>query len=89
MGVASSFWQLIGLAQLFLLVWSGIHLFKTRPDAFVAANKQTKKFWAIVIAAGLFLGYFKILMLIPLIAALIYLLDVRPAVEEVQRGPRW
>ncbi|MER5974017.1 MULTISPECIES: DUF2516 family protein [unclassified Streptomyces] len=62
-----------------------------REDAFRAADKQTKPFWLIIlglavvvnlIPAGLFF-----LVIIGLIAAIVYMVDVRPAVRRVT-GPR-
>jgi hypothetical protein len=72
-----------------------------REDAFRAANKQTKPFWLIIlgVAVGidLFLGML-FLSLIGLVAAIVYTVDVRPALKRVSpprngrfkigRGPR-
>jgi hypothetical protein len=72
-----------------------------RPDAFAAADKQTKATWAGITAAcavvlGLGLAFpgsaFQpqgLLWLAGLTGSLVYLLDVRPRLREVQRGGRW
>jgi hypothetical protein len=53
----------------------------TRPaGAFVAADKWTKPLWMI----GLFLGFF--LIFVGVIAAIVYFLDVRPAVRVAGGG---
>lgn len=82
-----SFGQLLDLAQFVLLIWSLLHLARTRPDAYPAVDKQTKQFWLLLLAGTLVvtmvLGIFRIL---GLIVALIYLLDVKPAVDRIQRG---
>jgi uncharacterized membrane protein len=52
-----------------------------RPDrAYVAADKQTKLFWCLVLVVGLFLS------IVGLIAAIVYFVDVRPAVRAVGGG---
>lgn len=71
-----------------------------RPDAFAAADKQTKGTWsgitaacAVVSVLGLLVqGPFTalgLLWLAALIGELVYVLDVRPKLREVQRGSRW
>lgn len=71
-----------------------------RPDAFAAADKQTKGTWsgitagcAVVSVLGLLVqgpfGALSLLWLAALIGDLVYLLDVRPKLREVQRGSRW
>lgn len=64
----------------------------TRPAAvFPAADRQTKGFWLLIL--GLFLVHhllfwpvWGILSLIGTIAALVYVLDVRPTVRSLTRG---
>ena len=66
----------IVLIKLFALIDAA-----SRPvGAFTYADKQTKKFWLAVLAlavASTFAGFFS---LIGLVAALVYILDVRPAI---------
>jgi hypothetical protein len=53
----------------------------TRSDnAFVAAEKQTKIFWILVLVLGFFIP------LVGVIAALVYFIDVRPAVRAAGPG---
>ncbi|WP_311765167.1 DUF2516 family protein [Streptomyces zingiberis] len=61
-----------------------------REDAFRAADKQTKPFWLIILGIALVvnvlpLGLF-FLTIIGLIAAIVYVVDVRPAVKAVTGG---
>lgn len=70
-----------------------------RPDAFEATGKQTKSTWVGILTVGLVLELAS--LFVPLgfigsilnigftIAALVYLADVRPALKEVMRRPRW
>ncbi|WP_370617629.1 DUF2516 family protein [Mumia sp. Pv 4-285] len=58
------------------------------PQAFVAADKQTKPFWLIVLGlslvANLLIWYpLSILNLVGIVAALVYLADARPALQQV------
>src|ERR1700742_4287057 len=52
-----------------------------RDAAFVVAGKQTKIFWILVLVLGLFIS------LVGLIAAIVYFVDVRPAVRTASGGP--
>jgi hypothetical protein len=54
-----------------------------RPDrAFVAAGKQTKVFWCLILLVGVFIA------LVGIIAAIVYFVDVRPAIREIGGGGR-
>jgi hypothetical protein len=88
----------IGLAL--LGVFAAIDAGSRRPDAFAAADKQTKGTWSGITAAcavvgvlGLLVagpfGVLGLLWLAALVGDLVYLLDVRPKLREVQRGSRW
>lgn len=75
-----------------------IHALRQRADAFTAAGKLTKNAWLGITAAGLL-----VLVVFPgpwsggalfwiagLVAVLVYIVDVKPAVVGVQRGDqRW
>ena len=65
----------------------------TRPQAgYVAAGKLTKLAWVGILAAAVLLGLGSVLGLLSLagtVAAIVYLVDVRPAVRELQRGGPW
>jgi hypothetical protein len=51
-----------------------------RDAAFVAAGKQTKIFWILVLVLGFFIS------LVGLVAAIVYFIDVRPAVMAAGGG---
>jgi lysylphosphatidylglycerol synthetase-like protein (DUF2156 family) len=74
--------------QVFALVDAARH----RPDAFTAASKRTKQFWVIVLAVAAALGFVSVLnplnifSLLAVVAAGIYLADVRPALRQVSGG---
>jgi Ca2+/Na+ antiporter len=60
-----------------------------RPDAFVAASKQTKQRWLIILGVAAAIGFVSLLNplnifnLIAFVAAAVYLVDVRPALRQV------
>jgi hypothetical protein len=58
-----------------------------RPDAYRAANKQNKGMWLIFLGiAAVVMKFFSILSFLPvlgLIAVIVYMVDVRPALREV------
>lgn len=71
-----------------------------RSDAFVAADRQTKTVWLGITAASALLlvlsatgtGFFSAPSLIwcaAVVASLVYLVDVRPKLKDIQRGTRW
>ncbi len=80
----------LGLAALFLQGFAFVHCLVQRPDAFPAAGKWTKTGWAVVtgIAVPLtwFAGVVSIFGTAALIASIVYLVDVRPAVREISGG---
>ncbi|HWB67363.1 MAG TPA: DUF2516 family protein [Mycobacteriales bacterium] len=70
----------IGLAMLVVKVWALVDA-TTHPDAaYQAAGKLNKTAWIVILVIGLFFS------LLGLIAALVYLLDVRPALRSLRRG---
>ncbi|MFD8500273.1 DUF2516 family protein [Amycolatopsis sp. NPDC059657] len=79
------------LAGLFAFV----HALLQRADAYSAADRKTKPVWMGITGAGLaamvlfdFFGPGSLFWLAGLVAALVYLVDVRPKLIEVQRGGR-
>ncbi|MYT72280.1 DUF2516 family protein [Streptomyces sp. cg28] len=86
----NSFLSLLNLA---LIVFSGFALIDAairREDAFRAADKKTKPFWLIILALAFVVNWiFGILSFLPiigLIATIVYMVDVRPAVRQVSGG---
>lgn len=82
--------EAVSLVLLVVKGWALIDAALQRKDAFPAADRQTKAFWLIVL--GLFMveqlifpNPIDILGLIGTIAALVYLLDVRPTVRSLTR----
>ncbi|MFF6774407.1 DUF2516 family protein [Streptomyces sp. NPDC012637] len=62
-----------------------------REDAYRAADKQTKKFWLILLGINLVLNLLLpmlFLQIAGLIAAIVFMVDVRPALKQVSGGGR-
>lgn len=76
----------ISLALFAVKLWALVDALSRREAAFVAAGKQTKTFWAVVLVLALFSGFLGFLSIVGLVAAIVYLVDVRPAVRDVPRG---
>jgi hypothetical protein len=71
----------ISLATLTIKVWALVDAITRPPVAFVAAEKQTKQFWLIVLGVAVLVTPLGFLSIIGLVAAIVYLVDVRPAVR--------
>ncbi|ROZ89303.1 DUF2516 family protein [Gordonia sp. OPL2] len=69
-----------------------VHAALQRSDAFPAVDRQSKVIWVSILAvATLFIWLFgavNFLGLIGVVAMLVYLVDVRPRVDDIQ-GKRW
>ncbi|MEX5717549.1 DUF2516 family protein [Geodermatophilus maliterrae] len=80
---------LYGLA-LALALWAFVDAVVRPAAGYVAAGKLTKPAWAAITALAAVVIYFQTPMsflgLPAVIAAVVYLVDVRPAVRGVQRG---
>ncbi|MCA2205674.1 DUF2516 family protein [Nocardia sp. NEAU-G4] len=94
-GVTGMILLVLWLAAFGATVFALIHAVRQRPDAFTAVDKMTKPIWLAILAGALvFLllgisGFGMLTSFIAIIATGVYLADVRPKVDEVQRGPRW
>lgn len=89
------FGTLMQLLSLALLVFTGFALVDAairRQDAYPAADKQTKPFWLIILTIAFVVSMiFPILSFLPiigLIASIVYVVDVRPALKSITGGGR-
>ncbi len=77
-----------------LRVWAIVDCLTRKAAAFPAVDKLTKPIWLAILIIGGAIGFLptfsviNILSLVSLVAALVYLTDVRPAVREVSGGSR-
>lgn len=79
----------LGVAALGVELWALVDAVRRRPDAFVAADKRTKGFWLAVLLVAALVGFYyalaigSMLGLLAVVAAGIYLADVKPALDRV------
>lgn len=86
--IASLLWLGLGALKVYALV----HAVRRNPRSFVGASKQTKQLWLIflglALAFHLISGVLSIVNLAGDIAAIVYLVDVRPAVDAIEGRKR-
>lgn len=74
-------------------VFALIHAVRQRKDAFTAVDKLSKPIWLGILAVAtlvlLILPVVGLFGIVAVVAVCVYLVDVRPRVDEIQRGPRW
>lgn len=76
-------------ALLAVKAWALVDAALRPAPAFVAAGKLTKPIWLAILGAALLfglLGAFNLLGLVGTVAAIVYLVDVRPAVRDLRGG---
>jgi Protein of unknown function (DUF2516) len=80
-------------AALALTLWAFVDALIRPAAGFVAAGKLTKPGWAAItglaVAVVYWFGAMSFLGLPAIIAAVVYLVDVRPAVRGLRRGNSW
>jgi hypothetical protein len=88
-GFANFMW----LLSLALIVFSGFALIDAavrREDAYRAADKKTKPFWLVILGlafvVNLIFNVLSFLPIIGLIATIVYMVDVRPALRQITGG---
>ena len=88
------FFVALSIAAFGAEAWALVDAVIRPAPAFVAAGKQTKPIWLIILGVAFVLGLYtaayggvtSILAVIAFVAAAIYLVDVRPKVREFKRG---
>jgi hypothetical protein len=88
--------QIIDWAALPVGVFAFVHALLQRADAFTAINKLSKPAWLGITGGGTvavllfrFYDFGMMFWIAGLVAILVYIVDVRPKLIEVQRGQRW
>ena len=91
--VSGSVFGLLELAVLIVGVWALVDCAVRRKDAFPAAGKLTKPAWLAITGGAAIVQYLfaalSIFGIAALVASIVYLVDVRPAVRQVSGGGRW
>jgi len=84
-------WIVVGLsvAALGVEVYAFVDCVRRRPDAFPAAGKRTKTFWLVLTLVSVLIGVLALstvpglLAIVAIVAAGVYLADVKPALDQV------
>ncbi|HLQ55616.1 MAG TPA: DUF2516 family protein [Streptosporangiaceae bacterium] len=90
------FFEALAIAALVVEAWAFIDAIRRPAPAFVAASKQTKPLWLIILGVATAIGLgtaastgfaaIGILSVAAFVAAAVYLTDVRPKVREFRGG---
>lgn len=81
--------QVLGIAALAMQVFAFVDAARFREDAYRAAGKMTKSRWLVILGIAMAIGFifvlnvFNMFSLIAIVAAAVYLADVRPALQQV------
>ncbi|PKW26645.1 DUF2516 family protein [Phycicoccus duodecadis] len=78
----------LSIAALGVEVYALVDCLRRRPDAFTAAGKRSKGFWLAVTGVAVLLGVVALgglglLAIVAIVAAGVYLADVKPALDQV------
>jgi hypothetical protein len=74
---------IIHFAIIAVIVFALVDALRHPAPAYPAAGKLTKVQWGAILAAALLFGWYSIFSIVALIASLVYLLDVRPALRAI------
>jgi hypothetical protein len=97
-GAAQTFVYVAFYLVIFVLaVWALIDLLRRPAAAFVSAGKRTKQFWGLILGASVAIafvalpypigfGYLSFLALGSAVGAIVYLVDVKPAIAPYSGG---
>ena len=93
-GLSDALLAAISVAVLVLHAWALVDCITRPANAFEAAGKLTKPAWlaitGIALGLGLLFSPIGLFGLVATVASIVYLVDVRPAVKEIQGGGnRW
>jgi hypothetical protein len=93
--LAGNLLLVLNLGILVLVLWALVDALTRPPAAFVAAGKQTKQIWLAILGVSLVLcllgvgGILGLFGFVVAVAAIVYLVDVRPAVRGMRPGGPW
>ena len=91
-GADAALLSVLSLGALVLKIWALADAVYRPAPAYVAAGKLTKLAWVAILAVAVLLtggDFLGLLGLVAVVAAIVYLVDVRPAVRGVRPGGPW
>ncbi|MEU9982503.1 DUF2516 family protein [Streptomyces sp. NPDC050856] len=86
-----TFLSLLNLAMLLIALVALFIAVTAREDAYRAADKQTKMFWLIILGVTVAVNLLVpmlFLQIAGLVASIVFMVDVRPAIRQVSGGGR-
>ena len=87
--IESTIYLVILLGALVVSVFAFVNSLLYRSEEYLAAGKQTKTTWNVILGIGVLLFFAPVslflIQLIAFVAALVYLVDVRPAMRGLTR----
>ena len=87
LGPITGLFLLLALALFALKLWALVDACIRPERAYYVAGKWTKVGWVVVLALGALIGQgIGLLGIASLVAAIVYLVDVRPALREIRGG---
>ena len=98
LGAPIGVYLVISYACIAMGLWALIDAATRRADAFPAVDRQTKPIWLALLGAGLVAQWafpalggslLGVLGMAGIVAAIVYLVDVRKRLVEITRGSRW
>jgi hypothetical protein len=86
----SGFMTIVTLVMFGLKAWAFVDALSRSREAFVAADKMTKPAWLIILGIALFAHILfwrpgSLLVLAGAVAAIVYIIDARPAMQSLTR----
>jgi Protein of unknown function (DUF2516) len=81
LGPLSGVFLIVSFALLAVKIWALIDCAIRPARGFAVEGKQTKNVWLVILVLAVLVTYIGFLSIVGLVAALVYLLDVRPAVR--------
>jgi hypothetical protein len=98
LSVVDIFFWILALAAFVVEAWAFVDALRHPKSAYVAASKQTKPLWLVILGVALVIGLggavgdldlpANFLPIVAFVAAAIYLVDVRPKIKLVKPGQR-
>jgi hypothetical protein len=85
LGTTNGLFQVVVLALIVMKLFALIDALIRPARLYVAAGKQTKVFWAVILTLAVLINWY-FLWLAGIVAAIVYLVDVRPALREASGG---
>jgi hypothetical protein len=85
LGTTNGVLRIVVLALIVMKLFALVDALVRPARLYVAAGKKTKVFWTVILALAVVINWY-LLWLAGIVAAIVYLVDVRPALRELSGG---